>query len=432
MDFDEGKKVIVLINRLNIKLCFFLLFIMFLLGGCSESSGAEKELEVLIEPQFRDQVKEAAKYMKEQTPQVSITIRELPADGEERELEIERLRTQIMAGKGPDVYLINSASDGATQMEAPLFSNPYKTMQSGALASLDRYMESDSYWEEGSYREEFLLPGKYQGQQYIIPLSCNFNILASDQEEIPVTETDTLEDWLAKAEGAADPGFEAAMYGLENISGNWFQPAADYDEGKVLFDKEAWETFGMNFLQKKLQWVESGLEDTGEGYQITDLNFATTGMPQMRSARIIPDIQGNRMAAIRCFGAVGMSSDHKEEAYRFLMLFLNDEIKSAHQEQGIGTFVDGILGTELPVQESALAARFPSLDTDSLEMVRDVFLTIDGAYFPVGVEADLYQAVMDASRLIYGPATDYEAVWREKLSAAAGKAWENYNTQVLE
>ena len=155
-------------------------------------------------------------------------------------------------------------------------------------------------------------------------------------------------------------------------------------------------------------------------------------MPQMKSARIIPDIQGNRMAAIRCFGAVGMSSDHKEEAYRFLMLFLNDEIKSTRQEQGVGTFVDGILGTELPVQESALAARFPSLDTDSLEMVRDVLLTIDGAYFPVGVEADLYQAVMDASRLIYGPATDYEAVWREKLSVAAGKAWENYNTQVLE
>ena len=75
------------------------------------------------------------------------------------------------------------------------------------------------------------------------------------------------------------------------------------------------------------------------------------------------------------------------------------------------------------MQESALAARFPSLDPDSLEMVRDVFLTIDGAYFPVGVEADLYQAVMDASRLIYGPATDYEAVWKEKLSAAAGKAW---------
>ena len=74
-----------MINRLNIKLCFFLLFVMFLLGGCSESSGAEKELEVLIEPQFRDQVKEAAKYMKEQTPQVSITIRELPADGEERD-----------------------------------------------------------------------------------------------------------------------------------------------------------------------------------------------------------------------------------------------------------------------------------------------------------------------------------------------------------
>ena len=27
------------------------------------------------------------------------------------------------------------------------------------------------------------------------------------------------------------------------------------------------------------------------------------------------------MAAIRCFGAVSMASDYKEEAYHFLMLF---------------------------------------------------------------------------------------------------------------
>ena len=54
---------------------------------------------------------------------------------------------------------------------AALFTNPYKTMQSGVLASLDKYMKEDSYWEDSTYKKELLEAGQYEKRQYIIPVS---------------------------------------------------------------------------------------------------------------------------------------------------------------------------------------------------------------------------------------------------------------------
>ena len=41
------------------------------------------------------------------------------------------------------------------------------------------------------------------------------------------------------------------------------------------------------------------------------------------------------MAAIRCFGAVSMASDYKEEAYHFLMYFLNNVIQESTSTNGM-------------------------------------------------------------------------------------------------
>ena len=52
-----------------------------------------------------------------------------------------------MSGKGPDLYLVNCSTDGAAQMNEPLFENPYKAMQSGVFASLDKYMKKEVGFE---------------------------------------------------------------------------------------------------------------------------------------------------------------------------------------------------------------------------------------------------------------------------------------------
>ena len=37
----------------------------------------------------------------------------------------------------------------------------------------------------------------------------------------------------------------------------------------------------------------------------------------IKFAQVMPDLEGRKMASVKTYGAVGMNSEHKEEAYRF-------------------------------------------------------------------------------------------------------------------
>ena len=108
-----------------------------------------------------------------------------------------------MAGKGPDVYLLESDQDSPiAEVRSYLLENPYQAMQSGALAPLDEYME-DTYWENSTYNEAFLKAGRFDGRQYIIPLSGYWFVLAQ-KSGIDEMEGDTLWEWIEQAEASSD------------------------------------------------------------------------------------------------------------------------------------------------------------------------------------------------------------------------------------
>lgn len=295
---------------------FYLLPLLILsigLSGCTKlNKDVSKTLSIVIEPAFKEQVLDAVKYATSKNNSLEFEIKILSPDPDKRSAEIQKLRTQIMSGKGPDLYLVNCSTDGAAQMNEPLFENPYKAMQSGVFASLDKYMKKDSYWQKENYNPSFLLPGQYQERQYILPLSCHYNMLISDTVLDYTQENDTLEDWISNIKSSSDHALKNALFELDNISGNWFQPAADYNSGQIFFDKEKWSNFALEYLLFKQDYLENektNNTDTSSSHilisSLDDINEHTTQID------IIPDIQGKKMAAIRCFGAVSMASDYK-------------------------------------------------------------------------------------------------------------------------
>ena len=147
---------------------------------------------------------------------------------------------------------------------------------------------------------------------------------------------------------------------------------------------------------------------------------------------IIPDIQGKKMAAIRCFGAVSMASDYKEEAYHFLMYFLNSVIQESTSTNGMSLSANGVLGTDYPVQVSAIRTKLSFLDQSKQDLAIKAFQSLEGAYFPTEVEHFIYEEIIENSSLLYGPQTDFKKIWQDKLSALADKAWNDYHTQVTE
>ena len=386
---------------------FYLLPLLILsigLSGCTKlNKDVSKTLSIVIEPAFKEQVLDAVKYATSKNNSLEFEIKILSPDPDKRSAEIQKLRTQIMSGKGPDLYLVNCSTDG------------------------------DSYWQKENYNPSFLLPGQYQERQYILPLSCHYNMLISDTVLDYTQENDTLEDWISNIKSSSDHALKNALFELDNISGNWFQPAADYNSGQIFFDKEKWSNFALEYLLFKQDYLENektNNTDTSSSHilisSLDDINEHTTQID------IIPDIQGKKMAAIRCFGAVSMASDYKEEAYHFLMYFLNNVIQESTSTNGMSLSANGVLGTDYPVQVSAIRTKLSFLDQSKQDLAIKAFQSLEGAYFPTEVEHFIYEEIIENSSLLYGPQTDFKKIWQDKLSALADKAWNDYHTQVTE
>ena len=200
-------------------------------------------LTVLTEQAFESTVQMRASAMEDENENLDIQVEVLPLDMTIRENEIQKLQIEIMAGKGPDLYVLTAPMEMST-VEPDLFDNPYQIIQSGAFAPLDSYMDEDSYWKEGSYKKEFLEVGKHDGKQYLLPFTCSYYVLEGIQD-INILEGKSLGEWLEYAKQSENlPLRQCILEGLSQFGGRWFQSAVDYETGQVRFDKEKWKQFG--------------------------------------------------------------------------------------------------------------------------------------------------------------------------------------------
>lgn len=402
------------------------------MAGCEEKgeSGGKKEIEVVTEPAFRELVDSAADQIMGFEDDLDITVTVFSTNAEKREREIQKLQTEIMAGKGPDVYILDTVIENESVSNTALFTNPYKTMQSGALAPLDEYMKEDSYWENSTYKKELLEAGQYEKRQYIIPFSCDYFVFCEPADGEQMTGT-TVGEWIQQAESSQNQELWQAMQAISATAGRWFVPAVDYEAQEVLFSKDRWTELATVYIsmleqRNEEQWLENN------PYEISNINHILG--TENRQMKFIPDQDGKKLAAVRAYGAVSMSSSYKKEAYQFLMLFLNDTLEVEREKINMGTMVRGHVDPEgLPVQESAIRTKLEnSASPELIDSICSTFSEIEGSYFVTQVEHNLYSAVGNLqSQIIGGEETD-ENQLRQEAAAAAEKAWKDYRTQMAE
>ena len=126
-------------------------------------------LTVLTEQAFESTVQMRASAMEDENENLDIQVEVLPLDMTIRENEIQKLQIELMAGKGPDLYVLTAPMEMST-VEPDLFDNPYQIIQRGAFAPLDSYMDEDSYWKEGSYKKNSWRSGNMAASNICFPL----------------------------------------------------------------------------------------------------------------------------------------------------------------------------------------------------------------------------------------------------------------------
>ena len=405
-------------NNKGIRVLVICVYLALVMTGCMGEKHTDKKatLTVLTEQAFESTVQMRASAMEDENENLDIQVEVLPLDMTIRENEIQKLQIEIMAGKGPDLYVLTAPMEMST-VEPDLFDNPYQIIQSGAFAPLDSYMDEDSYWKEGSYKKEFLEVGKHGGKQYLLPLTCSYYVLAGIQD-IDILEGKSLGEWLEYAKLSENlPLRQCIIEGLSQFGGRWFQPAVDYETGQVRFDKGKWKQFGETYFValKKFRQQEQYTEEPT--YRISHMNEVDLSSEETHF-QVMPDLDGRKMAAVSAYGAVGMSSNKKEIGYDFLMGFLYNKT-----EDGKWTEEAKLQG--IPVQENCLNfMRFPD---EQIEAVRKGFRELEGAYFITNVEKNMRDALVEENQVGL-PEWDSKGF----VNRIAEQAWIDYGIQVKE
>ncbi len=402
--------------------------------GTEEKSEEEKILRVVTDGTLYTDVEFAARFLEGVDGEIEVRIQRLPDDKEKREIEIQKLRTKIMAGKGPDVYLLESVRENAAEAVMPLLENPYQTMQSGALASLDEFMEKDSYWEDNTYHEAILKAGQYDGRQYIIPMSVMYYVLPRP-DDMEKMKGDTLQEWMQQAVSSDDFRLKQAFYGLKLQTARWIQPAADYEKAEVKFDKERWKELAQDCIQFNIdvhdEVISSDIESRFVFKDSREVLYYNEQSPL--GLQVVPDMEGRKMASIMSYGAVGMSSDLKQEAYDFLMLFLNDRTQKYQKEHSedsmkLPAFYGYLDKSFTPVQENAFEVWMNYPSEEVLQEMQQSFRELDGAYFLTGAERELFEGLDQIALNCSCPGYD----WSAEIDKLADSIWNTYKMMVSE
>ena len=140
---------------------------------CVDSHFADPESSVDQEYANRKYFQGLAEEIKLECGIEKIAFEILPQEGTKRETRLQRLRTEIMSGSGPDLFImqtVTASGDGMFYKPA-LFNFPEKNIESGLFLPLDTYMDNNTRFTDwGAQTKAVLDAGRNEEGQLIIPL----------------------------------------------------------------------------------------------------------------------------------------------------------------------------------------------------------------------------------------------------------------------
>ena len=132
---------------------------LLVLSGCKKEEVTIRgltEMELTKTTIPNNQFDLLVKQFREKHEDVTVVIERLPKDPESREVRFKQLRTEIMAGKGPDVFLLPTNTNEVVTSEfdvfdlEPLFPDVNQAMYNGLFLDISElycYVEHLGKWK---------------------------------------------------------------------------------------------------------------------------------------------------------------------------------------------------------------------------------------------------------------------------------------------
>lgn len=259
-----------------------------------------------------------------------VQFESIPARGQERDTAITRLRTEVMAGKGPDLFLCAQRLYGvsAGPDDTPFFQFPVQAMENHLFLPLDDYIDQAEYMEWDTLQPAVMAAGRNEEGQQIMPLAYTFEVTFFDKEtyaperDFPMTWEEMLEDPDPNIRYAASSGGSR----LQDIIGE----LADYSKDVPAFSEEelrAWA--GMWFDAWKTLPEDIKEEKRPLTTPVTQSELSDIDLDGGQEYTILPayNRDGGITANITAFAAINRNARRPDEAFKIIDYLLKPQVQ---------------------------------------------------------------------------------------------------------
>ena len=302
----------------------------------ASSTAQEGDPVVLcIEDSFEQDAYELENYLKTTGVETEYEFLVLPNNTEDRETELTRLRTEIMAGEGPDAFILNATIPGyvtdLSTMEPTeaLFPNVEKSMYSHLFLDVEEMVQNSEIIDLESCNKTVMDVGVTGEGRFVLPLTYTFSGLILDPSILndPAYVFTTLDELLQSDEEALK-GIMA--WGTFRLFPDCLGLLADYTGQNLLVTQDA--------LQQAIEQADALSAFQDEAYSQSPALYQggrTIGANHLMSlAReeteyavlSIPNPQGGVTAAVTFYAAINANAAHPQEAFDFIELLYSEEL----------------------------------------------------------------------------------------------------------
>lgn len=264
----------------------------------------------------------------------TVEVEVMPTDETEFQTALTRLRTEIMSGKGPDIYVLSTWTLAGLYPQECLFPDTEKAMLDGRFLNLDDYMDKAQYMEFEDMNPTIMQAGCTPEGRFALPMAYRFSVLKS-RESI----TDTGAGWFD------------VIHGTNDILADWYATVADiqftgvfpelidYETKTLLFTEEELYDAVSTSLERLSAWVgESMFSDTLENVHIrldmgsaNGWNALSPWDPKEQDGAVYIPLRnrdGGVSADVTSFIAIGSNTRYPDEAFQIVDMMMGKQFQS--------------------------------------------------------------------------------------------------------
>lgn len=328
-----------------------------------------------------------------------VEVEYIPSEGADRKSMIKHLKTELMSGSGPDLFIVD-AFDGNFYFEEPMFPIPEQMIERNVFLPLDEYIEKAQFAEWDRLTPKVMEAGRGSEGQILVPLAYTLPLSCYKAGEYrhDISKELTWQDMLDDESGMFRQAghFWRAGSGLGHDMPSVFTELADYKEEKLLFTEDEL----LEVLEQKL--ALAGEYSAGEWDQLppcyqgemsskfmpVNFHIGTTAMDSLSAQTpmtMVPmyNKEGGLTAKVTTFAAINRNTKKADQAFFVLDYLLGKDAMEYSQFYEWIIKLDGAMVMDMDIgQEGHLYRKTPAMCSENLEqfdLLRDAITSVSFA-----------------------------------------------------